>query len=166
MKFLFSFCRFPDTSEQLRKPKMVWFEAEKLAVTGEKISRLSPKEKFLDPIEKKCVFHYTSKKLTGCSSSHRGLHFEKQSSGGLLWKKVFLKISQNCQENIRVRASFLTLQASNTFFIEHLRWLLLDFQRKCHGKLESIKNRTERFISQLYNALALLLACLEYWECR
>ena len=76
-------------------------------------------------------------------------------------KKGVLKISQNFQENICVRASFLTLQASNTFFIEHLRWLLLDFQRNCHGKLESIKNRTERFISHLYNALALLLACLE-----
>ena len=57
---------------------------------------------------------------------------------------------------------FFNIAGLKHFFIEHLRWLLLDFQRKCHGKLESIKNRTERFISQLYNALALLLACLEY----
>ena len=40
---------------------MVWFEAEKLAVTGEKISRLSPKEKFLDPIEKIRISLYIEK---------------------------------------------------------------------------------------------------------
>ena len=33
-------------------------EAEKLAVTGEKISRLSQEEKFLWTIEKKSLLHY------------------------------------------------------------------------------------------------------------
>ena len=52
MQFLFGFCRFRDTSEQLRKTKIGWFEAEKLAVTGEKVFWLSQKDKFLEPIEK------------------------------------------------------------------------------------------------------------------
>ena len=48
---------------------------------------------------------------------------------GVLWKKVFLEISQNSQENACARASFLTkLQAScefcdiskSTFFTENL----------------------------------------------
>ena len=52
--FLFGFCRFPDTSGQLRKIKIGWFEAEKSAVTGEKnFIRLSQKERLLEPIEKK-----------------------------------------------------------------------------------------------------------------
>ena len=62
-------------------------------------------------------------------------------------KKVFLKISQNSPENASAKASFLAnLQAflkketlvqffqvniekflKNTFFMEHLRWLLLEF---------------------------------------
>ena len=54
-------------------------------------------------------------------------------------KKVFLEISQNSQENICARASFLLKKrlaqvfsfefceiSKNTFFIEHLRWLLLE----------------------------------------
>ena len=47
-------------------------------------------------------------------------------------KKMFLKISQNSQENICVRVSFLIKLQVNfskfsrtLFFIEHLRWLLL-----------------------------------------
>ena len=43
-------------------------------------------------------------------------------------KKVFLEIPQNSQENTCARASFLIkLQvfSKNTFFTEHLRWLLL-----------------------------------------
>ena len=49
--FLFGFCQFPDTCGQLRKTKIGWFEAE-LAVTGEKLFRLSQKERFLEPIKK------------------------------------------------------------------------------------------------------------------
>ena len=63
----------------------------------------------------------------------------KQSSGGLLWKKVFLKISQNSKENTKPNAFNFTEKETqtqvfsnklseifkNTFYIEHLRWLLL-----------------------------------------
>ena len=33
-------------------------------------------------------------------------HMSKAATGSALWKKVFLKISQNSQENICVGASF------------------------------------------------------------
>ena len=46
------FCRFHDTCRQLRKNKIGRFEAEELAVTGKNF-RLSQKERFLEPIEKK-----------------------------------------------------------------------------------------------------------------
>ena len=40
---------------------------------------------------------------------------------GVLWKKVFLKISPNSQENTCVRVSFLiSCRPENTFFTEHL----------------------------------------------
>ena len=79
-------------------------------------------------------------------------------------KKVFLKISQNLQENTCTRASFLIkLQAcrpeacnfitketltqvfsskfceifKNTFFIEQLRWLLLNFSQARTPKAHS-----------------------------
>ena len=43
------------------------------------------------------------------------------ANGGVLLKKVFLKISQNSQENTCARDSFLIkLQAKNKFFKEHL----------------------------------------------
>ena len=50
----------------------------------------------------------------------------------LFCKNVLLEISQNPQENTRGRvyslhhnSILIKLQASNTFFIEHLWWLLL-----------------------------------------
>ena len=50
----------------------------------------------------------------------------------LLCKNVLLEISQNPQENTRGRvyslyhnSILIKLQTSNTFFIEHLWWLLL-----------------------------------------
>ena len=57
---------------------------------------------------------------------HQRLRFQKQSSGGVLQKKVFLEISQNSQENTCARASFLIKLQS----VEHLWWLLLWFLRK------------------------------------
>ena len=77
--------------------------------------------------------------------------FQKQYLGGVLLRKVFLEILQISQENTCARVSFLikllpeacnfikneTLAqvfscefcviSNNTFFIEHLRWLLLKF---------------------------------------
>ena len=50
--FFFGFCRFLDTCRQLRKTKIGIFEAEELAVTGEKIFRSSQKERILESIEK------------------------------------------------------------------------------------------------------------------
>ena len=43
-------------------------------------------------------------------------------------RKVFLEISQNSQENTCARDSFLIKLQANTFFTEHLRWLLLSLQ--------------------------------------
>ena len=46
---------------------------------------------------------------------HWSCFLVKQSPGGVLWKKVFLKISQNSQENSCARVSFLIeLQAWGT----------------------------------------------------
>ena len=77
--------------------------------------------------------------------SNTGILQLKVATRGVLWKKLFLKISQNSQKNTSARVSFLTkLQASelqlykketlalvfswefceifkNTFFTEHLR---------------------------------------------
>ena len=51
--FFFWFCSFPDTSKQLRRTKIGRFEAEKLAVTGERgVFRLSQKDKLSEPIKK------------------------------------------------------------------------------------------------------------------
>ena len=52
----FWFCQFLGTSGQLRKTKICWSEAEKLAVTGKNFFfRLSQKERFLKPIKKKIL---------------------------------------------------------------------------------------------------------------
>ena len=59
------------------------------------------------------------------------IYCSEATTGGVLWKKVFLKISQNSQENTCVEVSFIiNLQASvfacefcenykNTFFAKH-----------------------------------------------
>ena len=39
---------------------------------------------------------------------------------GVLWKKLFLEISQNSQENTCTRVFFLIKISKNTFFTEHL----------------------------------------------
>ena len=66
--------------------------------------------------------------------------FEEAATGGVVWKKVFLKISQNSQENICVGVFFLIILKEtptkvfssefwkifkNNLFIKHFRWLLL-----------------------------------------
>ena len=77
--------------------------------------------------------------------SNTGILQLEVATRGVLWKKLFLKISQNSQENTCTRVSFLIkLKASALrfikscfcpvnnaqllkahFFTEHLRWLLL-----------------------------------------
>ena len=54
-----------------------------------------------------------------------GNEFTEAATGGVLWKKVFLEISQNSQENTCARASFLiNLEASGTgVFL----WILRNF---------------------------------------
>ena len=61
-------------------------------------------------------------------------------------KKVFIKISQNSQENTCARVSLLiTLQVSKflrTYFLtEHLRWLLLTFRKAYLLLKEDIPNK-------------------------
>ena len=50
---------------------------------------------------------------------------KEQSPGSVLWKKVFLKISQNSQKNICVGFFNKHLYIKNIFFCRHLRRLLL-----------------------------------------
>ena len=52
------------------------------------------------------------------ASRYKCLSTEAPATGGVLWKKVFLKISQNSQENTCARVSFLIkLQDSACSFI-------------------------------------------------
>ena len=80
-----------------------------------------------------------------CSFIFLTIFFTKAVVWRCSLKKVFLKISQNSQENTCVRVSFLIkLQASgkiskNTFLTEQLRWLLLAFQSEA---CKSIKKET------------------------
>ena len=62
------------------------------------------------------------------SPENQPFYVQKQSSGGVLYKKAFLEISQNSQENTCTGESFLinfVKFRTTPFFIEHLRWLLL-----------------------------------------
>ena len=77
--------------------------------------------------------------------------FTEAATGGGSIKKVFLKVSQNSQENACARASFLIkLQAPVNFakflrtpiLIEHIRWLLLKIVLgKCTIKLMYVMPR-------------------------
>ena len=75
--FFFGFFRFPDTCRQLRKTKIGRIEADELAVTGEKVLRLSQKERFLhcakNHISHVLEYYRKLKKTMQISSSHQ--HF-------------------------------------------------------------------------------------------
>ena len=61
--------------------------------------------------------------LKNLSIYNNFLHISKAATRGVLWKKVFIEILQNSQENICARVSFLiTLQeiSKNIFFTERL----------------------------------------------
>ena len=67
------------------------------------------------------------KDITCCSlenSSLKELWKDKQTEAVASVKKVFLKISQNWQENTCVRVSLLIKLQALPFFIEHIWWLL------------------------------------------
>ena len=69
-------------------------------------------------------------------------NFQKQSPGVILWKKMFLNNLQNSQEIHRLQACNFTRKETptqvfscefceifrNIFFLEHLRWLLLNLR--------------------------------------
>ena len=55
------------------------------------------------------------------------VHLQKQSPGGVLWKKVLLEALQNSQENTCTRVCEFCEISMSIFFTEHLRWLLLCF---------------------------------------
>ena len=89
------------------------------------------------------TYHFAAlnvKVIKNCSSrcnKKRNIRWSEAATRGVLWKKVFLEISQNSQENTCARVSFLikfikkeTLAqvfscefceiSKNTFFTEHL----------------------------------------------
>ena len=93
----------------------------------------------------------------------QGLNFKEAATGEVLWQKVFLKISQNLQENTCVRFSFLImLQAlqfyekethtqvfscefceifKGTIFTEHLRIATSDFKlSNNNGDIDKLVN--------------------------
>ena len=64
---------------------------------------------------------------------------ETETATDVLYKKVFLEISQNSQENTFARVSFLVKLQVNfakflrtPFFAEHLRWQLLQVEKHNH----------------------------------
>ena len=91
------------------------------------------------------------------------LHLTEAATVGVLWKKTFLEISQNTQENTCARVSFLIkLQASwefcdiskNTFFTEHLwttasdltLWFQIGRQMTALFRLRKTYNQGAEFI--------------------
>ena len=65
----------------------------------------------------------------------------------LLWKKVLLNISRNAQKNTSTTVSFSGI-LKNTFLIEYLRWLRLQFfpdQFQMHAC------KLKHFIESLWN---------------
>ena len=75
---------------------------------------------------RKLVFYYKQESFL-CLS---GFSYTEAATGGVLYKKLFLEISQNSQENTCARVSFLIKMFScefceiskSTFFTEHL-WM-------------------------------------------
>ena len=93
-------------------------------------------------------------------------------------KKVFLKISQNSQENTCARVSFLkkrpwhkrflvnfTKFLGAPIFIEHLWWMLLDFRERdrggCRNKFE-LKLKSVRFAFNIFK-LTNVMRWLKIW---
>ena len=72
-------------------------------------------------------------------------------------KKVFLKISQNSQENTCARVSFKFLRTP--FFIEHLRWLLLHLSTMAQKRkqLQEELEESPQFYVLFVEALTTLL---------
>ena len=80
------------------------------------------------------ILHYVSK------TNKVQCRFQEAAARTCSVKKVFLKISQNTQKNTFCQSLFLNKVAGlmfsyefckifkSTFFTEHLRWLLLDFE--------------------------------------
>ena len=110
-----------------------------------------------------------------------------QSTGGILWKKVFLEILQHSQEKICARVSFLLkLKASGCncnfikektlaqifscefckllrtlFLTEHLQWLLLTILIKCNSLF---KQTTGKIMDACVNVLG-ILSSNSVWRC-